>query len=141
MGSAALYSIRLSLADAPERNESLVRVTPVLLLVLLLATLLAACDDPSQSITVPRVVIIAPQNGHVVSGTTTFEATVESEVSIARVIFVVDGEEIGEDEEAPYRLDWDTTLWADGDHTLLATAEDFGGNLGFSEYVVVIVSR
>jgi hypothetical protein len=109
--------------------------------ILLLVVLAGACDGSSQSITVPSVVIIAPQNGQVVSGTATFEATVESELSIARVIFVVDGEEIGEDDEAPYRLDWDTGPWADGgDHTLLATAEDFGGNLGFSEYVVVRVS-
>ncbi len=102
----------------------------------------AACDDSNQSVTVPSIQIIIPQNGQMVSGTTTFEATVESELSIARVIFVVDGVEIGEDRNAPYRLDWDTSPWADGEpHTLMATAEDFGGNLGFSEYVEVIVSR
>ncbi len=113
----------------------------LLLLACLLAVLATACDDSSQSITIPSVVIILPQDGQVVTGTTTFEATVESELSVARVIFVVDGEEIGEDDEAPYRLDWNTGAWADGEvHTLLATAEDFGGNLGFSEYVVVTVS-
>ena len=58
---------------------------------------------------------------------------------ILRVLFAADGDELGEDDTAPYRWDWDSVPYAGNEVSLLAAAEDRAGNIAYSEYVVVRV--
>ncbi len=112
-----------------------------ILVTLLLPFLLLGCGDDAVELVVPTVSITFPTNGQSVSGIITLAAEVSGPVGIARVSYAVDGEELGSADAAPYELQWNTADWADGlTHTLVAEAEDFDGNLGFSEHVVVIVN-
>lgn len=111
-----------------------------LVLLAFVPLLLGACGDDAVELVVPVVTITAPIDGSSVSGTVTLTAEVSGPVGIARVSFAVDGEEIGSVDGAPFSLQWDSSAHADGEtHSLLAEAEDFDGNLGFSDYVVVTI--
>ena len=101
---------------------------------------ICACSDGGDE-TIPQVALIRPSDGSLVSGQVLLEATASDENGIATVIFLVDGDELGEDDIAPYTYDWDSTPYADNDtHTLWAAAEDHAGNRAYSEYVVVRVT-
>lgn len=105
------------------------------------AVLLAACDEDRVTMSLPEVLILSPQNGQVVSGLVSFAVEVESAVAVTEVRFAVDDEVIDTDTEAPWEIQWDSGAWADGgSHRLQAAAVDFNGDLGLSEYVVVVVA-
>ncbi|MBM4117615.1 hypothetical protein FJ251_07685 [bacterium] len=107
---------------------------------LALAAALVACSDDNGDQTLPTVVITEPLDGLTVSGQVLIEAEASDAGGILRVSFVVDGDELGDDDTPPYTWDWDSRPYADGDtHSLLAAAEDRAGNLAYSEYVVVRV--
>lgn len=50
----------------------------------------------------------------------TFSFRVEGPDNLTRVVFLIDGEPIGEDTEAPFRLQFNTDTYAAGRHTLSA---------------------
>ncbi len=101
---------------------------------------LSACSDDSGDQTLPEVEITEPINGIMVSGQVRIEASASDAGGLLRVLFAVDGDELGEDDTPPYSWDWDSTPYGDGgNHRLLAAAEDRAGNIAYSEYVVVRV--
>ena len=56
--------------------------------------------------------------------------------------FKLDGLNLGsEDQSAPYSVSWNTTLLANGNHTLTATARDAAGNTTTSGTVAVNVNN
>jgi RHS repeat-associated protein len=65
-------------------------------------------------------------------GAISFGAQANDNVGISRVEFEVDGAPVGASITPPYRLSLDSTLLADGIHTLLARAYDPSGNQGSS---------
>ncbi|NUR77087.1 MAG: hypothetical protein HOQ28_12485 [Thermoleophilia bacterium] len=88
--------------------------------------------DPSPAtytwlvdITNPTGALTAPVAGATVSGTTAVTATANDNVSVLNVQFKLDGADLGTpDVAAPYSVNWDTTVTADGPHTLTAVIKD-----------------
>ena len=87
--------------------------------------------------TPPTVSITSPSASSTVSHVTTISATASDDVAVASVEFFVDGVSLGTDARAPYVIGWNTTLAANGVHTLTAIARDGVGNQTTSASVVV----
>jgi len=87
----------------------------------------------------PTVTLASP--GATVSGTVTLEADASDNQGVTVVRFLVDGIVLGSDTTPPYSFQWDTTMVADGDVILTATAEDAAGNVGTSADVAVTIQN
>jgi phosphodiesterase/alkaline phosphatase D-like protein len=92
--------------------------------------------------TTVNVSITNPDDGDVVAGTVTIaaSASVDGSTSIARVEFYIDGTQIAQDTSSPYQTGWDTTAYADGTHTITATAYDTDGNNAQDEITVTVAN-
>jgi Concanavalin A-like lectin/glucanases superfamily/Bacterial Ig domain len=97
---------------------------------------------PPSDTTPPNVAITAPAAGTTVSGTVPVSAAASDNVGIRGVQFTLDGQAFGaEDTAAPYGLDWDTRIFANGPHSLGAIARDAAGNRTTSLAVPVTVDN
>src|SRR6476659_1797982 len=87
----------------------------------------------------PSVTLTAPSAGASLQRTFTAAASASDDAAVAGVQFNVDGVPAGaEDTTAPYSASIDTTLYAEGQHTLTALAHDSSGNLTSSAAVSVV---
>jgi hypothetical protein len=85
----------------------------------------------------PAVSITSPANGATVSGTVSIAANASDNVAVAGVQFQVNGVNLGaEDATAPYTASWNSTLVANGNHTITAIARDTSGNQASSSVTV-----
>jgi photosystem II stability/assembly factor-like uncharacterized protein len=92
--------------------------------------------------TAPTVSIIEPDDGKKVAGFVTVSATASDNEGVAGVQFILDGNELDdEDTSAPFSINWDTTLMDNGEHRLRARARDAAGNITTSEAVTVVVAN
>ena len=91
---------------------------------------LVVTTSPPPDQTAPTVSITAPADGADVSGSIAVDASASDNVGVTSVTFSVDGSSIGTDTTSPYEMPWDTTLVANGAHTLTARAVDAAGNTG-----------
>src|SRR5881296_1937266 len=92
--------------------------------------------------TPPTVSMTAPAAGSTVSGTVTISASATDNMGVVGVQFKLDGANLGaEVTAAPYSTSWNTTLGANGSHTLTAVARDAAGNTATSAAVSVTVSN
>lgn len=91
----------------------------------------------------PTISITNPANGATVSGTSvTLSANATDNIGVSGVRFKVDGTNNGtEDTAAPYSIIWDSTLVANGAHTVTATARDATGNSATSSGIIVTVNN
>jgi hypothetical protein len=90
----------------------------------------------------PTVSFSAPANGATVAGTVTVSASATDNVGVVGVQFTLDGTNLGAAvTAAPYLISWNTTLVADGAHTLTAVARDAAGNNATSVAVSVTVAN
>lgn len=89
----------------------------------------------------PAVSVTAPTDGTSVAGSIAVDASATDNVGVTSVTFAVDGTAIGTDTSAPYEVPWNTTLTANGGHTLTAQAVDAAGNTGTSAPVGVTVAN
>jgi hypothetical protein len=79
--------------------------------------------------TAPTVSITAPTSGSVNAGSVKVTATASDSVGVAGVQFLIDGANLSSEVTAsPYTVTLDTTAYANGTHTLGATARDAAGN-------------
>ncbi len=86
----------------------------------------------------PTVSLAQPQDGSTVTGTVTVKALATDNVGVTGVRFYLDGTALGaEDTSSPYELSWDTTLTANGSHTLTAVARDAAGNTATANPVTI----
>ena len=83
---------------------------------------------PPPDTTSPTVMITAPSNGSMVSGSVTVAADAADDVGVVRVVFSVGGVEIGQDTTPPYEQVWDTTTFADGGQDVSVMAIDAANN-------------
>jgi hypothetical protein len=105
-------------------------------------------DKPNQDFTVLNyisVTITNPKDGDIVSGTVTITANVSSNdsntaaasvLSVTGVEFYIDGKLEKQDSSSPYLYRWDTTLVANGNHTIKAKALHSSGL--FSEHEITV---
>lgn len=127
-------------------------------IVLLLAVSIAACsggggDDSSAPSTPPAsggsnpgpgtpqtapptVSLTSPESGGPVSGELQLAADIESDTTIARVVFTVDDAVIAQRDAAPFTATWNSTNVNDGEHLLRVTATNSAGQLGMDDITV-----
>ncbi len=75
----------------------------------------------------PSVSIASPTSTYV-HGTVTIEASASDSVSgITKVVFYIDGTEVGTATASPYSYSWDTTSYSDGNHTVEVVAYNGAG--------------
>ena len=90
----------------------------------------------------PTVSITAPAAGSILSGVVAVTADATDDHGVVGVQFRVDGNAVGfEDTEAPYAINWSTTIVANGLHTITAVARDAAGNETTSNGVAVDVQN
>ncbi|HYF12331.1 MAG TPA: Ig-like domain-containing protein, partial [Actinomycetota bacterium] len=88
----------------------------------------------------PAVTVTAPSEGATVSGTVAVEASATDDRGVTQVEFSVDGSSIGTDTNGAdgWSVPWNTTLVADGTHTVTARASDALGQTGTDSNNVVV---
>lgn len=91
----------------------------------------------------PIVSVTSPSDGVSVAGSAiTLTATASDDVGVVGVQFKMDGVNVGaEDTTAPYSTVWNSTLVADGSHTVTAVARDAAGNTTTSNSVIFTVDN
>ena len=97
----------------------------------------------TPDLTSPTVALTSPAAGASITGNAvTVSATASDNLGIAGVQFKIDGAALSaEDTASPYSISWNSTLTANGTHTLTAVARDSAGNLTTSAPVTVSVSN
>ncbi len=95
----------------------------------------------NADVTPPTAGITSPSGGALVRGTITISATASDNVGVTQVQFFVNGVLLSTDSTAPYSASWDTTMVADGAHSLTAQASDAAGNTGTAAAVNVTVDN
>ncbi len=84
---------------------------------------------PVQDTIPPVIDIAAPQNGNTVSGSdVSVSASASDNSGIAYVTISIDGTQVAFLTSAPYTYQWNTTGYAEGNHTIRAVASDLAGN-------------
>ena len=90
----------------------------------------------------PNVVITQPATGATLTSPVTIRVDATDNNGIKEVEFLIDGQQIGKDDSAPYEQLWNVSFWADDNiHTILAKGIDNSGNIGQSDIVSVTVSN
>jgi hypothetical protein len=95
----------------------------------------------TPDVTAPTCSITDPGNNDVVYKTKYIKVTATDDRNVDHVDFFVDGALIGTDSAAPFSYAWDTTAYADGGHTIDATAYDGASNTGSAAQVTVTVDQ
>ncbi len=89
----------------------------------------------------PQASITAPANNATVSGSVMYQVGATDDLGvISRVEFLLDGNPISVDSQAPYEYSWDTTTVTNGTHVLKAAAYD-ARTYAFSTPVTVTVNN
>jgi len=97
---------------------------------------------PPPDSTAPSVAITTPANGATVSGMISVAASAADNVGVDRVQFLLNDVALGAaDSSAPYAVSWNTTLSANGTHTVTAVARDVAGNTKVSTPISLVVSN
>jgi beta-lactam-binding protein with PASTA domain len=96
---------------------------------------------PAPDVVAPSVSIAAPLGGSV-SGMVLVSASASDNIGVAGVSFFDGATPIGSEVSGtPFQVTWNTTLVADGSHSLSAVARDAAGNTATSASVVVTVAN
>lgn len=112
------------------------------------ALLLNACstDSPSKAKLpedkeAPEVVLTSPAPGENVFGDVKIIASINDNVKVTSVEFLVNGEIVSTLDAAPYEAVWDAREALEGQHYVQVKAYDAAGNMGESELVTIIVGE
>jgi hypothetical protein len=82
----------------------------------------------TNDVILPEIAITSPGAWSVVSDTVLIRTEVWDNHSVARVVFYIDGDSIGADITAPFQCSWNTFLYANDYHSIVAKAYDFALN-------------
>ena len=93
--------------------------------------------DDTPDTTLPTVSIASPVNDATVGKTINVEVDAADDTGISYVELYIDGALLAGDTLSPYQYVWDTTLYANGPHTLMARAYDVAGNSADSADVII----
>ncbi len=105
------------------------------------AVLAAAATPPAPDITPPSVVVVAPPAGGIVSASITVVVEATDNVGVSHVDLYVDGLFVSSDTVPPHEWSFDTSVLADGEHTISPVAYDAAGNSAQSDPVQVTVDN
>jgi hypothetical protein len=116
-GQEGLYAVRLQVVREDQTVET--------------STIQVTVDNAAPLVRVPYPLagqtFQLPQDRSI-----TFQAEVSDSIGLQRVVWLVDGKQIGERVNAPYALSWQALK---GEHVLEVKAYDYAGNIGASEQV------
>src|SRR5207244_11536811 len=105
-------------------------------------TATAAAVSVTVDNTPPTISISSPATGATVAGTILVSNAHSDNVGVVGVQFKLDGINLGPEVTAePYSISWNTTLVANGTHSLTAVARDAAGNIATAAAVSVTVSH
>src|SRR5256712_4644676 len=105
-------------------------------------TATAAAVSMTVDNTPPTISISSPAPGATVAGTILVSNAHSDNVGVVGVQFKLDGANLGpEVTAAPYAISWNTTLVANGTHSLTAVARDAAGNTATATAVSVTVDN
>ena len=98
-------------------RKTLLMIVPLLVGVLLFST----CEEPTEpDTTPPSVTITSPQSGSTVSEVVSVTCISTDNEGVEKVELWIDGVSTGiTDNTEPYSLDWNTTTYDDGSHTIV----------------------
>lgn len=97
---------------------------------------------PNPDTTKPTVSITAPGSGSTVAGTITIGGTASDNIALASVTLRIDsGAIITPSGTASWTYNWDTTFYANGTHTITATATDSSGNTNIATSTVTVSNQ
>ena len=100
---------------------------------------LKPASSTSVDITPPVISIANPLSGSTISNTITLSANATDNVSVGSVQFQIDGSNLGPAlTSAPYGLNFDTTAFSEGAHTITAVAKDSSNNTAGASVLVTI---
>lgn len=97
--------------------------------------------SPQIDLTPPTVTILYPPAGATFTDgdTVAITADVQDNEGVQNVEFYIDGDLLFTDTSAPYRYDWDTTGYGNGQsHSIYVKAFDLSGNIGAQLITVII---
>ena len=86
----------------------------------------------------PEVAITSPSDGAKVSNVVTINADASDNNYVAEVVFMVNGEVLQNDTQAPYSCSWDTNKINNGAYAITATAYDIAGNSSTSNITLEV---
>ena len=90
----------------------------------------------------PIVNVTSPTANASVLGTVTITANATDALGVTGVQFYIDGVALGaQDTAAPYSVSLNTTLYANGSHTISANARDAAGNVGTSATMTITINN
>lgn len=95
----------------------------------------------TEADTTPPTINITSPTGGTVSGSVPVSVNFSDNVGVTRTELYVNGSKIAENTGTAASFTWNTTVLADGSHTLVAYAFDAAGNRGTSSPVVVSVKN
>lgn len=93
---------------------------------------------PPADTTAPTVSITSPANGATVSGTVPVQVSASDASAVASITLMADGTSLGTVSVSSYTFSWNTLGWANGTHTLTASAVDTAGNQGSTQISVTV---
>ena len=99
-------------------------------------TVLGECDEEGDC--PPTVAFEAPEAGALVRGVVEVRAAAGDDDAVVKVRFLVDGGLLVEDEQVPYKTDWDTAEFDDGSYTLGLVAFDSTDKTASAQIQVVV---
>ncbi len=94
-----------------------------------------------KSTWLPTVEITNPSDNSIVTGTVPIQVSASSAVGISKVEFHIDGAKVGEDATNSYDYSWDTSLEAEGTHTIKAIAYNIQNITTESDEISVVVNN
>ena len=115
--------------------------------IVIVSILMLGCQSPTsqekpKDTSPPQVLIVQPTDNDTLFTSVFIKVIATDNDSIKEVVFKVDGEDIGKLNSSPYKLFWNVSYWADGaNHSISASALDLANNIGYSDTVLVVVSR
>ncbi|WP_256452038.1 S8 family serine peptidase [Methylobacter sp. S3L5C] len=89
----------------------------------------------------PTVILDTPTTNSTLMGITTLSATANDNIGVTKVEFYANTSLLGTFTTAPYNLNWNSQLLANGTYNLTAKASDAGGNATFSIPASVTVAN
>jgi parallel beta-helix repeat protein len=92
---------------------------------------------PANDTTSPTAVIISPLSG-VVVGTISINASATDGTGVSKVEFYIDSNLVATDTSTPYSYSWDSTIVANGGHTVSVKAYDTTNNVGTASVNVTV---
>jgi hypothetical protein len=98
-------------------------------------------NNPTPDTTPPSVGISSPANGSTVAGLVPVQGTATDNVGVVKIQLFVDGTLSGTTSSSPFSFNWNSSLAANGSHTLTVKASDAAGNVGQASTAVQVSNQ